>query len=57
MDYNEVLQAIGSVGFPIVMCFVLIKYQQTTLDMLKTSIDKLSDMINELKDKLEKLER
>lgn len=53
MDYNALLQAVGSVGFPVVMCFTLIWYQKNTVDMLKASIDNLADMVNDLKNKLE----
>lgn len=43
MDYNAVMQAISSVGFPIVCCGVLF-YQN---DKLRQTIDSLKDTINE----------
>lgn len=43
MDYNAVMQAISTVGFPIVCCGVLF-YQN---DKLRQTIDSLKDTINE----------
>ena len=43
MDYNALMQAISTVGFPIVCCGVLF-YQN---DKLRTTIDSLKDTINE----------
>jgi hypothetical protein len=43
MDYNAVMQAISTVGFPIVCCGVLF-YQN---DKLRQTIDSLKDSINE----------
>lgn len=54
MDVNALIQAIGSVGFPIVACCALFYlYNETitritnTLDMLNKSVELLA---NELKD-------
>lgn len=43
MDYNAIMQAISTVGFPIVCCGVLF-YQN---DKLRTTIDSLKDTIAE----------
>jgi len=43
MDYNAAMQAISTVGFPIVCCGVLF-YQN---DKLRQTIDSLKDTINE----------
>ena len=43
MDYNALMQAISTVGFPIVCCVVLF-YQN---DKLRTTIDSLKDTISE----------
>ena len=43
MDYNAIMQAISTVGFPIVCCGVLF-YQN---DKLRETIDKLENTINE----------
>ena len=43
MDYNNIMQAISTVGFPIVCCGVLF-YQN---DKLRQTIDSLKDTISE----------
>lgn len=43
MDYNALMQAISTVGFPIVCCGVLF-YQN---DKLRQTIDSLKDTISE----------
>lgn len=43
MDYNAIMQAVSTVGFPIVCCGVLF-YQN---DKLRQTIDSLKDTINE----------
>lgn len=47
---TEFINAIGSVGFPIVACGALFWMINTTMKELKESIDKLSDAINALKE-------
>lgn len=47
---TEIINAIGSVGFPIVACGALFWMINTTMKELKESIDKLSDAINALKE-------
>lgn len=56
MDVNSIVQAIGSVGFPIVACVGLFYlYNETinkitnTLDMLNKSVELLANELKELK--------
>lgn len=48
MDANAILQAIGSVGFPIVMCLILMKYVSTTQDKLVEAIQSLTLAVKRL---------
>ena len=52
MEYfNEVLQAVSSVGFPIVACYALFKQSQSQSEALSSmaiSIQKLTDKIDVL---------
>lgn len=45
---TEVINAIGSVGFPIVACGALFWMINTTMKELTTAIDKLSDSIRDM---------
>jgi RNA-splicing ligase RtcB len=47
---TEIINAIGSVGFPIVACGALFWMINTTMKELKQAIDQLSDAINGIKD-------
>lgn len=42
MDYNSLIQAIGSVGFPIVAFFVILKQNTKTNEV----VDKLTEAVN-----------
>lgn len=62
MDANTVLQAISAVGFPIVMCLIMVKLvynlqEQHTkeVESLRTSIDNNTKVLDNLMDKLDKL--
>lgn len=62
MDANTVLQAISAVGFPIVMCLIMVKLvynlqEQYTkeVESLRTSIDNNTKVLDNLMDKLDKL--
>lgn len=62
MDANAVLQAISAVGFPIVMCLIMVKLvynlqEQHTkeVESLRTSIDNNTKVLDNLMDKLDKL--
>lgn len=57
MDVNTVLQAIGSVGFPIVACCALfylydktITKLTTTLEKVDKTLDKVFDKVNDMKE-------
>lgn len=47
MEMGEVIQAIGSVGFPIVMCLIIMYYWN---NQFSTMINKLSDTVSQLKE-------
>lgn len=46
MDISAVIQAISTVGFPIVMCLLFMYYIKYINDQHKDEIDKLSQSIN-----------
>ena len=57
MDANVIIQAIGSVGFPIVACCALfylydktITKLTTTLEKVDKTLDKVFDKVNTMKD-------
>lgn len=62
MDANAILQAISAVGFPIVMCLIMVKLvynlqEQHTkeVESLRTSIDNNTKVLDNLMNKLDKL--
>lgn len=52
MDYNAILQSIGSIGFPIVCCLYLITTMQQELKELRETIMNNTIVIQKLCDKL-----
>ena len=46
MEVSELIQAISTVGFPIVMCLLFMYYSKYINDQHKDEIDKLSQSIN-----------
>ena len=52
MDYNSIVQAIGSVGFPIVACIGLFWMLNTTMKEFTASIDRLNESIVKLTSKI-----
>lgn len=46
MDVSEIIQAISTVGFPIVMCLLFMYYIKYINDQHKDEIDKLSQSLN-----------
>lgn len=46
MDMSTVVSLIGSLGFPIVMCLVMVDLLKKTEDAHKTEIDSLKDAFN-----------
>ena len=47
MDWNGVLQAIGSVGFPIVACAVMFNYLEKERESHKEEIASVTHALNE----------
>lgn len=61
MDANTIIQIVGSLGFPIVMCGALFWNQVKSNEQHKAEMDKLSEALNnntlaitKLSDKLDK---
>ena len=46
MDVSAIIQAISTVGFPIVMCLLFMYYIKYINDQHKEEIDKLSQSVN-----------
>ena len=55
MDSASIVQAIGSIGFPIVMCIIMFNYIKSTQDALIKSIDSLTDTVKELEARLKSM--
>lgn len=53
MDYNAIVQAIGSVGFPIVACCGLFWMVNTTMKEFTTTIGNLNESIIKLTTKID----
>ena len=49
MEVNEVLNSIGSLGFPIVACIFLFKFLTQTMKENTAALNQLSDTISDLK--------
>lgn len=49
MDINSLLDMIGSLGFPIVMCFFLIDYIKDRDSKMQESFDKMTEAFTEFK--------
>lgn len=48
MDFNTIMSAIGSIGFPIVICFYLINFMETEQKEMRETINELKNAITEL---------
>lgn len=46
MDINAITALIGSVGFPIVMCLLMLKFMKESEDSHKEEINSLKDSYN-----------
>lgn len=57
MDFNNVLTAIGSVGFPIVACCALFYLYDKTISKLTATLDKMDKTLDKVFDKIDDLER
>lgn len=55
MDTASIVQAVGSIGFPIVMCIIMFNYIKSTQDALIKSIDSLTDTVRELEVRLKNM--
>jgi len=53
MDYNSIIQAIGSVGFPIVACIGLFWMVNTTMKEFTATVDRLNESIIKLTTKID----
>lgn len=53
---NEVAQLISTVGFPIVMCLILMWYIKDMQDSMRETLNDLKSTISILNEKIEKLE-
>ncbi len=47
MDENAIMQAISTVGFPIVMCIILLYYMHKNDERYDAEIQKLVESVNE----------
>lgn len=54
MSFDQIVQLISSVGFPIVMCGALCFYVYKNTTSMQSAIEKLEDAIKELIIKLDK---
>ena len=52
MDVNTILQAIGSVGFPIVACCALFYLYDKTLTKLTNTLEKVDKTLDKVFDKV-----
>lgn len=50
---NEISNLISTVGFPIVMCLVLIYFQYTSINKMTEALDDLKNVITEFMAKME----
>lgn len=54
---NEIINLIGSIGFPIVACLLLWKQQEKTMSFFIETISKQTQLIESIDKRLEILER
>lgn len=52
MDVNMIIQAIGSVGFPIVACCALFYLYDKTITKLTTTLEKVDKTLDKVFDKV-----
>ena len=52
MDANVIIQAIGSVGFPIVACCALFYLYDKTITKLTTTLEKVDKTLDKVFDKV-----
>lgn len=57
MDVNIIMQAIGSVGFPIVACCALFYLYDKTITKLTTTLEKVDKTLDKMFERLEHVEK
>ena len=57
MDANAIIQAIGSVGFPIVACCALFYLYDKTITKLTTTLEKVDKTLDKVFDKVSDIKR
>ena len=55
MDVNTILQAIGSVGFPIVACCALFYLYDKTITKLTNTLEKVDKTLDKVFDKVNQI--
>lgn len=54
MNYEQIVTLIGSLGFPIVVCFILFWFINKTIEEVKDTVDNNTRMVEKLLDKINK---
>lgn len=57
VDFQMILTAIGSVGFPIVACAALFYLYDKTITKLTTTLDKMDKTLDKVFERIDSLER
>lgn len=57
MEYQEIITAIGSVGFPIVACCALFYLYDKTISKLTATLDKMDKTLDKVFDRIDNLEK
>ena len=57
MEYTELFQAIGSVGFPIVACCALFYLYDKTITKLTATLDKMDTTLDKVFERISHLEK
>lgn len=57
MDMQAVTQLVGSVGFPIAMCFILVYYIKGEQDTMRQTLTELKLAIQSLTEEIKDLQR
>lgn len=57
MDASTIIQAIGSVGFPIVACCALFYLYDKTITKLTATLDKMDKTLDKMFERLDSVER
>lgn len=57
MDANQIIQAIGSVGFPIVACCALFYLYDKTITKLTSTLDKMNATLDKVFERISHLEK